>query len=124
MKKFAFVSSLLLLCTAVAFAAGVLDGGWTGQIGTGDASQTIQMSLQVDGTALSGSIIGAGQEMSIQNGTFDGTNLQFKAINGGTGDNSVAINCNGTYASDAISFVCTNSAQASTQIFTVARNKQ
>ena len=122
MKKLACLTSLLFLSTAIAFASSAIDGGWAGEIGAGDATQTIQMSLRVDDSRLSGSVLSPGQEMSIQDGTFDGTKLKFKAVDVTGDENAVTINCAGSYAGDAITFAC-STPQGDTRVFTVNRLK-
>ncbi len=109
MKKIACLASLFLMSSAIAFASSAIDGGWTGEIGTGDAKQTIQMMLKVDGTKLSGSVIGGTIEMSIQDGTFDGSKLQFKAVNRSAdeAEGETVVSCSGAYASDVITLACT-----------------
>src|SRR4051812_21140452 len=99
MKQIACVASLLLVCSALTMAASPIDGGWTGEVGAGDAKQTIQMSLTVEDATLRGSIIGGGEETSIQEGTFNGTILQFKTVQG-SGETALKVSCIGSLAGD------------------------
>src|SRR4051794_17272153 len=100
MKLLARVALLLLAWSAVTIAESPIDGGWAGEIGTGGDKHIIQMVLKVDDTRLSGSIVGGGEEASIQDGTFTGTILQFKTVQG-SGDHALTVKCIGSFFNDS-----------------------
>lgn len=54
-------------------------GTWNTTINTPMGAQTGTLTLEVDGSALTGKMAGAQGEMAIQDGAIDGDNLTWKA---------------------------------------------
>ena len=121
MKSFPYIASLVLVSSVVVFADSPVDGGWTGTVTNGDATQKIMLSLRTDDTKLTGSIIGDGTgETSIQDGTFIGAQLEFSTEQR-DGENVLKINCKGLLAGNSITFTCKTDPETVTQEFTVTR---
>lgn len=123
MKSFAYIASLLLVSSVAAIAESPVDGQWSGEVTNGGVTQTIQMSLRTDDTKLSGSMIGGGSETGIEDGTFIGTQLQFKTTQR-DGENKLTVNCTGLLVLDSITITCKTDPETFTQEFTVTRKTQ
>jgi hypothetical protein len=120
MKISACAIVLPLLSVAV-LASGPVDGGWKGQIGTGDQASDIWLTLHTEDSTLTGSITSVGQESSIQDGSVDGTTLKFKTVQN-DGAHTLTIDCLGSLVDNSISLTCTTEQDTpQTQEFTVTR---
>lgn len=121
MKRFvgAVLSSLLVASTLVAAGADP-NGVWTGSVDAGGSAQPVEMHLtSVDGT-LSGSIITAPNEVSIQQGTFAGASLTFTTTPAGEPDGPKT-NWVGTLVGDTITFSRATEGDNVTQEIVVTR---
>ncbi len=122
MERFVYAAALVAL-PVLALASGLVDGGWKGQIGSGETATDIMMTLHTDETSLRGSIYGIAGETMVQDGTVDGSTPRLKTIQrdyaAGT---QLAINCIGSLIEDLIAFSCvTEKETPQTKEFTVTR---
>jgi hypothetical protein len=79
MKKMFALSSLMLLCVAVCFAAVTsLNGQWTGTLKTDDGSQyPLNYTFKIDGTKLTGTVKGPHGDLQIMDGEIHGSEFSF-----------------------------------------------
>jgi hypothetical protein len=90
-KRFALLTSLILSCVLIAFAASPADGNWTA---AGTASGAPQMlSLQSTGTVLTGTADG----IQFTSGKVQGTTIWFNTVRAG-----VAYSYKGTVAGNKL----------------------
>lgn len=120
MKRFVVVAlSALLFVPSLVFAASAADGVWTGAIDASHA-QPIEFHLTTVDSKLTGSIIIAPTELSIQDGTFVGASLTFTTVP--AGDTSrPKTTWVGTLSGDTITFSRVVDGDNVAQEFTVTR---
>lgn len=100
MKKVAMLCALLAIASAIAFGAAI-DGKWTVETQGRNGSQTQTLTLQSDGSKLTGSLTGArGRSVEITEGKIDGSNVSFKVVRNGRDGASVTIVYTGTLSGD------------------------
>ena len=90
-KRFAFLTSLILSCALIAFAASPADGNWTAA-GTASGAPQV-LSLQSNGTILSGTSDG----LQFTNGKVQGSSIWFSTVRAG-----VAYSYKGTVAGNTL----------------------
>lgn len=120
MKRFVgVVLSALLLVPSLVFAASAADGVWTGAIDAA-GTQPIEFYLTTVDGKLTGSIITAPTELSIQDGTFAGASLTFTTSPNGDAQ-AAKTSWVGTLVGDTIAFARATEGEGVTQEFTVTR---
>jgi len=90
-KRFAFLTSLILSCALLAFAAGPTDGNWTAAGTAQGAPQAL--NLQSNGNVLTGTADG----VQFTGGKVQGTSVWFNAVRAG-----VAYSYKGTIAGNQL----------------------
>jgi hypothetical protein len=125
MKSFFRTAALLMFVSAPMLADGSLEGTWTGQTGSDETAQPITMVMKSDGVAVSGSIIGGGGEMSIQEGSLAGNILKFKSTQYQADGASLKMSCTGTLTNDSLAMSCTTEGDTpATSEFSLTRQAQ
>ncbi len=70
--------ALVVCASVIAVIAQSVDGKWSGEVQGGRGPQQVNLTLKADGGKLTGSVMGRGGEIPIQEGTIAGTALKFK----------------------------------------------
>jgi hypothetical protein len=98
MKKLVMFCALLALTCMFTFGAAI-DGKWTVETQGRNGAQTVTLTLQSDGSKLSGSLAGGrGGSVAITEGKIDGTNVRFKVVRAGRDGGSQTTTYTGTLA--------------------------
>src|SRR5262245_15589668 len=106
-RHFASTAVLSVAISVGLSAQRSIDGTWTGQVDAdGGASQTIHFVLKTDVDKVTGSIVGGGSEMAVQDGTLSGNSLEFKATQRGENGSSLGLSCTGAVNDDTITITC------------------
>ena len=78
MKKMFALSTILLCCVAICFAAvKSLDGEWTGTLKTDDAQYPLLYHFKVDGEKLTGTVRGPHGDLPLMDGEVHGAEFSF-----------------------------------------------
>ena len=116
--------ALVVCASVIAVIAQSVDGKWSGEVQGGRGPQQVNLTLKADGGKLTGTVMGRGGEIPIQEGTIAGTALKFKTQQQGRGGNQVTLNWSGTLKGDEIAMSRkAEGGEAPAQEFTLKREK-
>jgi hypothetical protein len=116
--------ALVLCASVIAVIAQSVDGKWSGEVQGGRGPQQVNLTLKADGGKLTGSVMGRGGEIPIQEGTISGTALKFKTQQQGRGGNQITLNWSGTLKGDKIAMSRkAEGGEGQAQDFTLKREK-
>lgn len=100
MHKLAMFCVLAALPCMAALGADI-DGKWTVETQGRNGTQTVTLTLQSDGSNLTGSLAGGrGGSVEITEGKIDGANVSFKVVRAGRDGGTQTVAYSGTLAGD------------------------
>jgi len=115
--------ALVVCASVIAVIAQSVDGKWSGEVQGGRGPQQVNLTLKADGGKLTGTVMGRGGEIPIQEGTIAGTALKFKTQQQGRGG-QVTLNWSGTLKGDEIAMSRkAEGGEGQAQEFTLKREK-
>jgi len=100
MKTLGMFCALIALTCVAAFGAAI-DGKWTVETQGRNGTQTLTLTLQSDGSNLTGSLAGGrGGSVEITEGKMDGANVTFKVVRAGRDGGTQTVTYSGTLSGD------------------------
>ena len=100
MRTLGMFFALVALACMAAFGAAV-DGKWTVETQGRNGTQTLTLTLQSDGSNLTGSLVGGrGGSVEITEGKMDGANVTFKVVRAGRNGGTQTVTYSGTLSGD------------------------
>ncbi len=95
------MSCALAALTSMAVFGAAIDGKWTAETQGRNGTQTATLTLQSDGSSLTGSLTGGrGRLVAITEGKLDGMNVSFKVVRPGRDGGTQTVVYSGTLSGD------------------------
>jgi hypothetical protein len=99
--KLAAMFAALAALSSVGAVAAAIDGKWTAETQGRNGTQTVTLTLQSDGSGLTGNLAGSrGGSVAITEGKLDGTNVTFKVVRPGRDGGTQTVVYSGTLSGD------------------------